>query len=101
MSYLRLLAESYVELASGAFKMLSLPHSNAEGERVFSTMNVVNSKLRNRMQLGMISVILTIRYALKRKQKCCESYFLPQKMVGNIWKMVAYYGDQGVDQGTD
>jgi hypothetical protein len=39
------------ELALLALLFLVLPHSNAEVERLFSQMNLINSKLRNRMQL--------------------------------------------------
>jgi hypothetical protein len=39
------------ELALLALLFLVLPHSNADVERLFSQMNLINSKLRNRMQL--------------------------------------------------
>ncbi|KAL0195174.1 hypothetical protein M9458_008746, partial [Cirrhinus mrigala] len=55
----------FQELAMAAVSVLSLPHSNAEVERVFSQMSVVKSKLRNRMSLQTLNSILYIRYGLK------------------------------------
>lgn len=47
-------------LASFVLKLLSLPWSNAEVERVFSQMNIVKSKLRNSMNIGTLNSILHI-----------------------------------------
>lgn len=54
----------FSELANLVMSILSLPHSNAEIERVFSQMNVVKTKLRNRMALRTLNSILHIRYGL-------------------------------------
>lgn len=62
------------DLADLALTLLSLPHSNADVERVFSHMNVVKSKLRNRMNLKSLNAILTIRYGLKRHGASCHNY---------------------------
>ncbi|CAL4248430.1 unnamed protein product, partial [Meganyctiphanes norvegica] len=43
----------FKELADFSISLLILPHSNAEVERVFSQMNLVKNKLRNRMQAEM------------------------------------------------
>jgi hypothetical protein len=48
-------------LADLALSLLSLPLSNAEAERVFSQMNIVKSKIRNRMQLSTLVNILHVR----------------------------------------
>lgn len=71
----------FSELASLAISILSLPHSNAEIERVFSQMNVVKTKLRNRMSLHTLNSILYIRYGLKRSGKCCHSYNVPDDVL--------------------
>lgn len=53
-------------VSSLALALLSLPFSNATVERLFSLMNVVHSKLRNRLQVRSTEAILQIRYGLKR-----------------------------------
>ncbi|XP_045123965.1 uncharacterized protein LOC123511927 [Portunus trituberculatus] len=56
----------YHELSSIALTVLSLPHSNAEIERVFSQMNIIKTKLRNKMQADTTNALLHVRYGLKR-----------------------------------
>lgn len=51
-------------LASFVLKLLSLPWSNAEVERLFSQMNIVKSKLRNSMNIDTLNSILHIRYLI-------------------------------------
>lgn len=41
----------FKKLSDFVLKLLSLPFSNADVERVFSTMNFVKNKTRNRMKL--------------------------------------------------
>jgi hypothetical protein len=67
----------FAELTYTAISMLTLPHSNAEIERLFSQMNVVKNKLRNRL-------ILTIRSGLKRFNKCCHNYPLSNDLIKKI-----------------
>jgi len=43
-----------------AITVLSLPHSNAHIKRVFSQMNIVKPKLRNRMGLDTLNAVLWI-----------------------------------------
>jgi len=52
------------ELAVFVLSMLSLPISNAVVERVFSIMNAVKSKARNRMHMAMLEAIMRIRLHL-------------------------------------
>lgn len=51
----------FEELAKFALELLSLPWSNADVERTFSQLNLVKSKIRNRMQVSTVNAILTIR----------------------------------------
>lgn len=74
----------FKDLATFAKSLLVLPHSNAEVERLFSMMNVVKTKHRNRMKLDLLSSILTIRAGLKREGKCCNNYMLPNSVVQKI-----------------
>ena len=78
------------ELANLAVSLLSLPHSNADVERTFSQMNIIKSKIRNRMNLKTLNSILSTRYGLKRKGKCCYDYKLPKEVVDAIGDSAKY-----------
>lgn len=80
----------FKELCDFAFSVLLLPYSNAEVERVFSVMNAVKSKLRNKMKENMVNAILTIRSGLKRTGKTCYSYNLPDKIISMVGTMQTY-----------
>lgn len=80
----------YKELSELALSLLVLPHSNAEVERLFSQMNLIKSKLRNRMQLSMLSSILSIRSGLARDNKCCFNYNIPQNVLTKIKTLATY-----------
>lgn len=71
----------YEDLASAAVSVLSLPHSNAEVERLFSQMSVIKNKLRNRMSLQTLSSILYIRYGLRLAGDACYEHKLPDKVL--------------------
>lgn len=43
-----------------ALKLLCLPHSNADIEQIFSQMNLIKPKLRNKMKLDLLNNILHI-----------------------------------------
>lgn len=64
----------FQELSSFVMKFLVLPFSNGEVERVFSDMNLIKTKIRNRMILNTMNSLLYIRCGLKRLNKCCESF---------------------------
>lgn len=74
----------FIDLAKAALTFLILPHSNAEVERLFSEMNIVKCKLRNRMLNAMLVALLTIRSGMRRNNKCCCSYDIPDKVLEKI-----------------
>jgi hypothetical protein len=49
------------DLQQTAISVLVLPFSNAELERLFSQMNLIKSKIHNKMQTAMLNAILQIR----------------------------------------
>ena len=73
-----------------AVSVLSLPHSNAEVERVFSQMSVVKSKLRNWMSLQTLNSILYIRYGLKLSGEACYEHELPDNVLQLFGTSAAY-----------
>lgn len=80
----------FQEVTELAVSILSLPHSNVEVERLFSQLNIVKSKLRNRLNTESVNALLAVRSGLKRVEKCCSSYNLPKSVVNLIGTMAAY-----------
>lgn len=70
----------FKELAQFVFILLSLPSSNAVVERIFSIMNCVKTKIRNRMQLEMLNSILILKTKLFCENKCCENFQCSKEM---------------------
>ncbi|CAN7940026.1 unnamed protein product, partial [Ixodes hexagonus] len=80
----------FKELSDFALCVLVLPWSNAEVERVFSQINIVKSKLRNKMTTFMANALLTVRAGLKRHNKCCHDYVFPKSVLAKIGTKAAY-----------
>lgn len=85
----------FKELANLAFRILCLPFSNADVERLFSTMNIIKNKLRNKMKLPLLTNILSIKYGLKRMNKCCNSYICPDSVLKIIGTKEIYNNETG------
>lgn len=72
---------AFAELCSFAFRALSLPISNAVVERVFSILNVVKTKLRNRLGFKMTNALLIIRTFLDARKLCCKNFKVSEGML--------------------
>lgn len=88
----------YFDLCELAISVLSLPHSNAEVERLFSQMNIVKSKLRNRLNISSVNAVLAVRSGLRRLEKTCNTYDLPIEIIKQIGTM-ATYGSKATEAG--
>ena len=62
------------ELATFVLSLMALPFSNAAVERAFSQMNLIKTRLRNRMQQKMLEAILRIRGYMSRNRICCDTF---------------------------
>jgi hypothetical protein len=80
----------YREVADLATKLLVLPHSNAEVERLFSQMALVKNKIRNRMLNPTLSAILHIKSGLRRTNQTCSTYEFPTEMLKIIGTNQSY-----------
>lgn len=80
----------FKDLSDFACKMLCLPFSNAEVERIFSQMNLVKTKLRNRMQSDMVNAILMIRSSMSNSGSCCSNFQITPEMVSGIGTTAIY-----------
>lgn len=61
--------------------MLPPPISNASVERVFSQMNKVKNKLKNRMQHTSLENTLHIRAYMQRHDICCHKFLPTEEML--------------------
>lgn len=77
---------TFNELCEFAIAVLSLPHSNAEVERLFRAMSIIKNKLRNKLSEKTLNSLLTIRNQLKIKDKNCSTYELPDDVVNQVGK---------------
>jgi len=73
----------YRTLSQGVLKLLCLPVSNAEVERVFSQVNVVKDKKRNAMKTELLDAILYIKFGLRRLENTSQN-FVPPNSVCNF-----------------
>ncbi|XP_053595333.1 zinc finger protein 862-like [Microplitis demolitor] len=64
----------FKELATLALTAYSLPISNATVERVFSRVTATKNKLRNRMNLPLLSSIIRIKMSLDEDGICCTQF---------------------------
>jgi hypothetical protein len=71
----------FSDILNLAFKILCLPHSNADAKRVFRVMNIVKNKLSNKMKLPLLNNILNIKFGLKRVGKYCNNYLLSDHII--------------------
>lgn len=62
--------------------ILTLPHSSACVERLFSTININKTKLRNRLSTDTITGILHSKNILNNQQKSCYNFNISSDMIG-------------------
>lgn len=90
----------FQELNDLAISLPCLPHSNAEVERLFSQMNTVKSKPRNRLSTSSVNAVLSVKSGLRRVKKCCYSNELPAKVTCQTGAMATYAPPQPQEVST-
>lgn len=83
----------YGELADFALSVLSLPHANADCERVFSTVNCMKTKLRNRLNTDTINGALHTKQHIKggrESGKTCVNFQPNEEMLSRMTKNILY-----------
>lgn len=71
----------FKELSEFVISLLVLPFSNADVERLFSTMGIIKTKLRNKMRTELLCSILFTREGLKADKMCCTSYEIDREIL--------------------
>ncbi len=75
-------------------KVLCLPLSIAEVERVFSVLAIIKDKKRNRMKLPLTNVLIQIRCSLKRMNTNCFKIEIPGEVCSLIGKTEVYQDEE-------
>lgn len=86
-------------LSKFVLTLLSLPSSNALVERVFSIMNGIKTKSRNRIKTLLLNAILTIRSDFYSRKLCCDTFVITKEMYKKL--NVAMYKDDAEDHDDD
>ncbi|KAK3873245.1 hypothetical protein Pcinc_021731 [Petrolisthes cinctipes] len=76
--------QDFKEVGQFALSMLALPFSNASVERVFSQMNLVKNKLRNRMQNKSLENTLHVRAFMQINYICCNKFSPTREMLSRF-----------------
>lgn len=85
----------FKNVASFVLKILSLPHSSVDCERVFSKVNLIKTKVRYRLQVESLNGLL-----LSSEHMKCTSCvnFIPSKVMLNSMNLTMYYYNKELDQ---
>lgn len=83
----------YKSLGTFVLRVLSLPHSNAACERVFSKVNLVKTDIRNRLNTNTTSNILLASEHVKSVGGC-NMFVATQSMLAHMTKNNLYLGDK-------
>lgn len=87
--------EGFNELADFALSVLCLPHSNADCERVFSKVNDIKTKQRNRLITPTINGALLTKQCIKggrHENKNCVNFIPTKRMLSSITSAILYPG---------
>lgn len=80
----------FFELSVFAINILTLPISNAEVERVFSSMNLIKNKQRNRFENAMLNSIIFLKSQMKSDSKCCATFDISDDIIKNAGNSSKY-----------
>ncbi|XP_073162405.1 uncharacterized protein [Lepidochelys kempii] len=73
--------KDFVELGLFALALLTLPFSTAAVECTISQMNLIKTKLKNRLQDSLLENILRIRAYMHRNKICCNQFQPSKEMI--------------------
>lgn len=85
----------FEDVASFVLNILSLPHSNAACERVFSQVNLVKTKQRNKLITNTINGNLLTNQFIKKEFTSCYNFKSTPEMLNKMTKNIIY--SKGID----
>lgn len=89
------------KIATFVLTLLVLPTSNSVVERVFSYMNAIKSKSRNKLQTEMLNALMRVRTEVYFKEnRCCKVFSVTQNMLQKFNSDFKYKKTAHVDRDT-
>ncbi|XP_026293858.2 uncharacterized protein LOC113217962 [Frankliniella occidentalis] len=89
----------YAILSDFAMAVLSLPHSNADVERIFSKVTLTRTKMRNRLITPTVEGLCLASEHVKSTPQCCQSFEPTDKMF-NCMTSETLYGSKKAGDAT-
>lgn len=71
----------FKELTKVVRGILSIPHSTANVERIFSFQNIVKTKERNRLHVPTVSSLIQTKDLLKASNSCCFNFKISKDLL--------------------
>ena len=71
----------YTSLAEKVLSFLTIAHSTASVERIFSHVSFIKTKFRNRMKTKTLESLLVLRNYLCKRKLCCSSFMVTESML--------------------
>ncbi|XP_045492339.1 uncharacterized protein LOC123691815 [Colias croceus] len=65
---------TFKNISKFVLEVISLPHSNADSERIFSQVNLVKTKARNKMTVSTVNGVLLAKQRVRGKGNDCTTY---------------------------
>ena len=79
--------------------LLSLPHANVDVERVFSSVNLIKTKHRNRLQTSTVRALIKCKDAVKVKG--CVQFDPPSELKQRLTTAVLYPSSESPQEHSD
>lgn len=87
----------FKELSDFVLAVLSLPHSNADVERIFSKITLIRTKLRNRLATHTVEGLCLASDCVKRNGKCCCDFEPTDEMYKAMASSTLYEREKGTN----
>lgn len=81
---------TFKNVSKFVLNVISLPHSNADSERIFSHINLIKTKSRNKMITSTVNSVLLTKQRIKNKNGDCTSYEPSQSEYSRMNKALMY-----------
>jgi len=80
----------FLNISNFALGVLCLPHSNADCQRIFSKINLIKLKTRNRLNTDTIQGCIFASQEIKMNTNNCVDYHPTKKMINSMTSQNVY-----------